>query len=571
MGAARARSMGTVRGWDSPIGPGALGKRDGLTKARPRAAMSTEATIAAVAALLFIAISIWWLLADNRLPGGGDPGRHLLEAIDLSDRLRGGELLAPLTYDSPGAFAYPPLVRSIGATVELLGLPLHDWGPIALNVLFVPLLVGGCYLTGSLVFGRFAGVLAAIFALGSAMVMQLFHVYLLDAPLAALVAISVWALLASDDLRDRRLSALAGALIGLSMLVKPIAPVFMLGPLALMLIRGGWRRGRSLALLAGAAAIVAAPHYLVNLGEYVRLSEEATVASTDPWTRGFGWTFEGWDRFGLESMTWYGWAAVNNQYLVPLLGLFAVGLIACLTRFRGRRHVPDLLAGLAVGYLAMTLLAVHDPRYTLPLVVFVAVVATGWIANIRTGWLAAAGLGLLALGVSLNLAANLGLVGTSKVTLPGDDPTDLRHPGALTIADKRGYVVGEPRRDPAWEQLFESASDAGVESARIDIQESATWGTDTAGFEAMANQYGIATPIFEPSAQRQPDLVVTTWWTSDEFFVDYRGFEPPCAHVAEGVAGAANPSDPNAGVVLSIVAQRQLDGRLQRWCEFTDG
>lgn len=560
--------MATVRGWDSLTGSGAWGKRDGLTKVRLRAAISTEARIAAVAAVLFVAISIWWVLADNRLPGGGDPGRHLREAIDVADHLRDGDYLAPLTYDSRDPFAYPPLVRSLGAAVELLGLPLHDWGPIAINLIFVPLLAGGCYLTGSLVFGRFAGALAAIFALGSAMVLQLFHVYLLDAPVAALVAISCWALLASDDLRDRRRAALAGALIGVAMLVKPTAPVFLLGPLALILIRGGWRRGGSLALLAGAAVVVAGPHYLVNLGEYVRLSGEATVASTDPWTQAFGWTFDGWSRFGLESLTWYGWAAVNTQYLAPLMILFAAGLLACVTRFRHRRHVPDLLAGLVVGYLALTMLAVHDPRYTLPLVVFVAVVATGWIANIRRDWLAAAGLGLLSLGVALNLAANLGLVGTLKVTMPGDDPDDLIHPGALTIADKRGYVVGEPRGDRAWEELFSTASEAGVESARIEIQESAIWGTDTAGFETMANQYGIATPLFEPSAKRGTDLVVTTWWTSDEFFVNERGFEPPCAHITEGVAGAANPADPNTGVRLSILAERRIDGRLQRWCEF---
>jgi hypothetical protein len=561
--------MTAVRGWDSPIG--ARGKRDGLTNLRLRAAISPEATIAAVAALLFIAVSVWWVLADNRLPGGGDPGRHLLEAIDLADDLRGGELLAPLTYDSQDPFAYPPLVRSIGAGVELLGLPLHDWGPIALNLLFVPLLVGGCYLTGSLVFGRFAGALAAIFALGSAMVLQLFHVYLLDAPLAALVAISVWALLASDDLRDPGRSALAGALIGLSMLIKPIAPVFILGPLALMLIRGGWRRWRSVALLAGAAAVVAAPHFLANLGEYVRLSGEAAVGSTDPWTQAFGWTFDGASRFGLESMTWYGWAAVNTQYLLPLLGMFAVGLLASATRFRHRRHVPDLLAGLAIGYLAMTLLAVHDPRYTLPLVVFVAVIATGWITHTHRAWLAAAGLGMLGVGVALNLAASLGLIGTLKVTLPGDDASDLIHPGALTIADKRGYVVGEPRRDPVWEELFTTARETGVETARIDVQEAAMWGTDTAGFDAMADQHGIATPAFDPGAEDDPDLVVTTWWTSDEFFITQRGLDPPCAHIREGVAGPANPADPNEGVILSILAERRVDGGLQRWCEFTDG
>jgi hypothetical protein len=535
---------------------------------RLRAAVSPEARIAGLAALLFIALSIWWILTDNRLPGGGDPGRHLLEAIDLADRVRGGDLLAPVTYDSD-PFAYPPLVRTIGAAVELLGLRLQDWGPIALNLIFVPLLAAGCYLTGSLVFGRLAGVLAAIFALASPMVLQLFHVYLLDAPVAAIIAFGLWALLASDDFRDPPRSILAGALIGLAMLVKPTAPIFLAGPFALMLLRGGWRRGRNLALLAAAALLVAGPHYLANLGDYVSLAGEATVASTDPWTQAFGWTFEGWERFSPESLAWYAWAAVNTQYLVPLLSLFAVGLVVCVTGLRRRRHVPDLLAGLAVGYLAMTMLAVHDPRYSLPLVVFIAVIATGWIATSSRAWAAGTGSGILCLAVVLNIAANVGLAGTFKVTLPGDDADDLIHPGALTVVDKGGYVVGEPRRNPLWEELFSAASATGAETAGIQILESTFWGTDNAGFEAMAHEYGIATPILEPEIGDRRDLVATMWWTSDSFYIQERGFDPPCARIEEGIAGAANPTIPaDEGIPVSVLVERRIDGRLQRWCDF---
>ena len=46
-----------------------------------------------------------------------------------------------------------------------------------------------------------------------------------------------------------------------------------------------------------------------------------------------------------------------------------VGLIAALWQLR-RPGVAELLGGLVVGYLGSTMLAVHDPRYTLPLVVY---------------------------------------------------------------------------------------------------------------------------------------------------------------------------------------------------------
>ena len=43
---------------------------------------------------------------------------------------------------------------------------------------------------------------------------------------------------------------------------------------------------------------------------------------------------------------------------------------------------PELLAGAVVSYICMTLLLHKDPRYTLPALVFVAVLATGWIATL---------------------------------------------------------------------------------------------------------------------------------------------------------------------------------------------
>ncbi len=536
---------------------------------RPR---SPEAKAVAVAAALFIAFSAWWILTDNRLPGGGDPGRHLLEAIDLSESLAGGDLLAPLTWESGSVFSYPPLVRTIGGVTELVGLPVYDWGPIFLNLIFVPLLAAGCYLTGSLVFGRLAGVLAAIFALGSPMIMQLFHVYLIDAPLAAIVAFATWALLASDNFRRTRQVVLAGAMIGLAMLIKTPAPIFLLGPIAVMLSRGGWRQGRNLALLAAATLVVAGPYYLIHFNEYVQLSREATVGSTDAWTQAFGWTFGGERRFTLESLAWYGWAAVNTQYLLPLLTLFAVGLISCLARLR-RPFVAEIVAGVVVGYLAMTLLSVHDPRYTLPLVVFVAVIATGWIGTTTRAWASAAGIAILCGAVMLNVTAgSLGWFKTVKVELPGDRPNDLIHPRALTIADKRGYVVGEPRSNSLWEDMLGAARADGVKLATIIVLETPFWGTDRAGFGAMADQFGIESEIFSREAGLRPELVATMWWTSDSYYIEERGYQPPCATIEEGIANPDNPDIPTyEGLPVSVLVERRnADGELERWCDFLD-
>ena len=111
-------------------------------------------------------------------------------------------------------------------------------------------------------------------------------------------------------------------------------------------------------------------------------------------------------RFSIDNLTYYGWVGVNLQFLLPLLALFAVGFVAALRELRTRRHLPELVVGVVVGYLGPTLLlSIRDPRYTLPLVVFVAVIATGWIAVARRTAVAAIGGAVLAATVVVNVAA----------------------------------------------------------------------------------------------------------------------------------------------------------------------
>jgi hypothetical protein len=319
--------------------------------------------------------------------------------------------------------------------------------------------------------------------------------------------------------------------------------------------------------------VVAAPYYAIHLSEYVQLSKEATVSSEDEWTQAFGWTFGGARRFELENYTWYLWAGINTQYLVPLLGFLVVGLGVALSEVKRRPHLLELLAGLLIGYLAMTLLAVHDPRYTLPLVVYVAVLATGWITMLPRVW-RTVGIVAVAGVVAVNTAAGtFGLLETRKITMSGNDPADLIHPGAFTFVDKRGYVVGEPRPDPFWEQLMEGMQEEGLQKVQLVVLETPTWGTDIAGFETFAYEHDISTPLFDVEAGQRPDVVATMWWTSDEFYITQRGFDPPCAAIEEGVWNPQAGTRPrDEGIPVSVLVERRApDGELERWCDFATG
>lgn len=525
-----------------------------------RRAIAPEAAVVALAAAVFVLLSAWWLLYDNRLPGGGDPGRHLSTTLAYADLLAAGDLGSIVSLDGdPDGFFYPPLARLVGAVPGALGLAVEDWGTIALNLVFVPLLAAGCYGIGRRTYGPRAGMLAAIFALGSPIVLSMFHVFLLDAPLAAMVAVATWALLASERFGKRRESVLAGVLIGLAILVKTAAPLFVVGPIVVMLLGGGWRRWQNVLLMLVAALVVAAPYHLVHLDTVLDVSEQ----SAGP---GAGATaFGAYSKYSLENLVWYGWVALNIQYLAPLVGLFLVGLVAAVRELRQRPNVAELLAGLVVGYLAATLvLSIRDPRYTLPLIAFAAVIATGWIATSGRRWVRVAGSAVLAVAIAANVAA--ATVGAPEIKLNGTDEGfgDLAEPGAVTFLDDRGYVVGVPRDNPLWQDLLDAAERDGLKTAAITVRESPLWGIDDLGFDVAAEQHDITTASFSETPPHHPDLRVNVWYAPDRYWVRERGLARPCGRIGDGTNA---PAGSDAVAVAVSVERLGADG-YERWCEF---
>lgn len=533
---------------------------------RPRP--SHEAIEASAVAALFIALSLWWLLYDQRIPGAGDPPRHLFTALVAGQQISSAEIGGLFALGPDGGFFYPPLVHAIGGFADALGLAVEDWGTFALNLVFVPMLAAGCFGVGRLVYGPRAGLLAVVFALGTPMVLSLFHVFLLDAPLAGSIAVTLWALLASDGLRRRPQAIVAGALIGVSLLVKTPAPLYVAGPLAVILIRGGWREWRNLALLALAALAVAGPYYAMHLGQALDLSTQTTGSGE---LSGKGVLIDPnavYDRYSIDHLMYYGWVAINLQYFVPLLALFAVGLVHAIRGLR-RPLVGELLAGLVVGYLATTFaLSIRDPRYTLPLIVYVAVIATGWIGERRTRAVRIAAVALLAAAVGVNVATSVtDRLPALRQPTPGTTAfADLVDPWTFTFVYDRGWDVGPPRPDPLYQDLLGGLADQGVERIRVNVRQPAYWGSDTLGFEIAARRYGLIETQVERSAG-PPQAIVDTWQTQAADLLGRAGgrLPRPCATIGEGIYYPTS-SDP---VSISVAVQRRLDdGSLRRWCRF---
>jgi hypothetical protein len=411
---------------------------------------------------LFLAITCWWLTQDRSIPIF-DAGLHLSLAIEVHRQLSSGHLVKALTLTIP----YPPFAYLIGS----LGIAIGGVGvaPLILaeNLVFVPLLALGCYHVARLAFGPAAGLLAVVFALGSPLITAQFHVFMIDAPETAMVAVSVWLVIATEGFSRPRVCALAGLAVGLGMLTKEPFAIFLVGIVGVTAIRGGREAWRGLVVFAAVALVIALPWYIHEHSQIQALGHEATDSAGAFSERGLNQP-QGIapPRLSLANLEWYLWSFLNAQLFLPLSVFAAVGWVWTVVGVARRRPVSPLTLELLVGaFLSWALLTetfVHDTRYSMPLLVYLAVFGAGWIVRLPRRGRIAATAALVLVALANTLGASFGVGGRVAVTLPGASKTALERPGTVILFDNSGYLVAGPRRDGDLLAMLQALHRAGV-------------------------------------------------------------------------------------------------------------
>jgi 4-amino-4-deoxy-L-arabinose transferase-like glycosyltransferase len=443
-------------------------------------------TIAATMA--FIGLTCWWLTQDRSIPIY-DAGDHLETALVFHQMLASGNLLGPFNYESP----YPPFALMIGALSVFAGGVKLASPIIGENLIFVPLLTLGCYQTGRLLFGPKAGMLAAIFVLGSDLLSAQFHVFMLDAPEAAVVAVSIWLILACEDFSRVAVAGTAGLAAGIGLVTKVQYPSFVMGIVLIALLRGGWRNWRGLLAFALAALIVGAPWYIDHLSQFSTFLEVSTanpivVPGDIPPT------------FSLANLGWYFWNILNSQLLVPLFALLFVGTVWMIATLGRHRHAAfgarlEFCAGAFVAWLFITLTPSHDIRYGIPLLPYLAVIATGWIVYMRRA-VAWAAISVLALGVIANtLGTTFGVGKTVQLALVHPLPQGEEAPDAVTLYSTSGFLVAGPSRDGDIPGLLTALRRNGVGTVAWSVEQSAAPDFDTEGLLPLARIAGLSPAV----------------------------------------------------------------------------
>jgi 4-amino-4-deoxy-L-arabinose transferase-like glycosyltransferase len=521
-----------------------LGSRTRSLPARwAPAAWGAIATTAA-----FIALTAWWLTRDHSVPIY-DAGLRLHEAFAYRDLLAAGDLLGPFAAANP----HPPLVMLVGAVATFAGGVSISAPILASNLIFVTLLALGCYHVGRLAAGPAAGLLAVVFALGSPLLIAQFHVFMIDGPLTAMVAVSIWLILATRRFSRIKASALAGLAVGLGLLVKEPLAFFVAGPIVVTLLRGGWRNWRGITTFAAVALVIAGPWYINSL---TTLQTVVTgVATTGQ--GGAGDIFPG--RFSLSNLEWYLWNVVNAQLFLPLLLFALVGTVTSIAHYAKRRTAdeltPELLGGLFVSWLGITLTYPHDTRYSMPLLVYLAVLGSSWIVRLRTRparLLATCALAAVALGNTL--AVSFGIGGELSTKVAGQPSSSLARAGQITLYSNAGFLVAGPRRDGDLLAMLRGLRRNGVR--RVLWSASQAQGPDfsVAGLVVLARVARLIYPTHP--------VGFSTLGPRDAFLLHMPidpagGSAPPCIRLDNGSGIWVRLGNPNAPHALDFCPSRQ--------------
>jgi 4-amino-4-deoxy-L-arabinose transferase-like glycosyltransferase len=520
-----------------------LGPGDRFAQLR---SVSPPAALAVGLTALFLALTCWWLSRNRAMPYG-DSGYHLLAALEFHDAIARGHWIEPFTLHDVGN-VYPPLTPYVGALGMFVGGRTVAAPILTQNLIYVPLLALACYRIGRRAYGALAGCLAVAFALGAPLIAEQFHVFMLDAPLAALVAATVWLVLESERFARVPIAAAAGVVAGLGLMSKQTFPLYVGGFVLIVLARGGgWRNVRGLGVFVAAALLIPAPWYIGHMAQLHQvLLDAGNELNVPPLARPATLSF--------ANLSWYFWALANGLLLTPLLAFVAIGVATTATvavRDRERRGATvELLGGLTLAFAAITAMPHKDVRYAMPLLVFLAVLGTGWIARLRrTPRTLAIGVLALAIGAS-TMGATFGVGPTYSGPLPGNwyaprgqgvMPLDQ-----LTFYTDHDYMVSGPRRAEDVLGLLRELRRSGIREVYW-IRSQAPPSDQDFNFNGLQLFLSMArlTPAHQAGAQTETDSSrLATLIHASRY-----GKAPPCARLADGGGlwiRLGDPAAPNA-------------------------
>ena len=351
-----------------------------------------------------------------------------------------------------GAFRYyPPLTYWVTDVFYVVLGNEAMWVAVLSNAVWLAVLVFSTYGVGSRLWSSRVGWISVVFVVTAPMIVTVSKEYMLDMPLTAVAALSLYLLIRADGFSSRRYSLLLGATIGCGLLVKWTLPLVLLFPtihavaIALSKVRlhREFDRLANAFAAAGLTCLIAGTWYIHN---FLKVAGAARVYNSPEEAQGGNATTIATP----ASALWYLWRLLDTQlYIVPTVMLL-VGIAYCFRRreVAARNIYPILMA--TGTYVTFSLLPNKDPRFTLPMIPALAVIASSWLtfvpkrvgASIAAAFIAYSALTFFAVSFGTSLLPN-------RITLNVPDTSFA--PSDVTLFGQHGYIIGPPTHEK-WHQ-----------------------------------------------------------------------------------------------------------------------
>ena len=440
--------------------------------------------------LLAAAATVW--LAIDRHPPEWDHANHLERALLCARDLKTGDVRSILERSS----FYPPLVLCLTGAVSMV-IPVEAAAGVVM-LAFVALGLAAVYGLGRVLAGRAVGLTAALLFATAPFVVYSSLRLQLDLPLAAMVALALAVLLATDSFTSRGPVLAFGVVCALGLLTKPTFALYVAPPAALVLIRGRRRALAGAALSMAVTVVLSLPWFgprLLGLGAQLdarAFAQAAEAGHPDPLSLA-----------GLMFYPrWLGYEIGLGAAVLLVIGAIAAGV---------RRQWFLLVAGLA-PFVALELVRNKNLRYTLPLVGAFVVLAALGLETLPVRFRRAVAAALVVLGalqvsaVMLGVPHNVWLPGLATRWVPASpaERADWRHREILALLDR------ERRGAPATVSVVPNVALFSVSNFRfyalrdgLDIRFVRAWDEAPLGVDFMVLKTGDQGPTWTAEKSRR--------------------------------------------------------------------
>jgi hypothetical protein len=325
---------------------------------------------------LFLGLTNFYWLGQDTVPPSHDPLNHLKSSLRYYHVLQGqdhstGGLTALLNVDN----YYPPLAPLAASVFYFLWPPDSDMATSILNQFFLALLLIAVYRLGTRLYSPEIGLLAAVVVTSFPIITTQSRMFMLDIPTTAMTAWAMYGLLRTENFQRLGASILFGLVAGFATLTKWTSLFFIFLPLISLVVQAfrtedRIKRGKNILAAFAAWGLIILPWFTEHFSNLVVMSSKfgyaAAVKEGDP------------PVFTGQSFIYY--VRVLPRDLNFLwLSLFLVGIFFYIRDDLRRSPIP--LFWIVGGYAVLTLIRNKDPRYIMPFLPAVGLIAIGWFKN----------------------------------------------------------------------------------------------------------------------------------------------------------------------------------------------